>query len=178
MVVTVRAAVHDVGHTVAEYSSNLTETRQAALIFGSVVKERGNGHLFIAAVLDHQRGDAQKMTDVGPFGALANLARVNARSIAERALETARKQARSGAVSDSSGSLPASRFCQQPQDFPIEPNTRNHQAEHSIPLGVPWSAPACGVLDPVEFQDEVERGDDDDDQANANAPTSATLSEV
>ena len=67
------------------------EARQPALVFDSVMKECGNGLVFIAAVLDDDRGDSEQVADVRAVFALARLMRVEPRGIAKRSDESARK---------------------------------------------------------------------------------------
>jgi len=98
--VRIGAAVDDVRDAFAELSLNFAQTRLPALVFHRVVKQCSDGHFFVAAVFDHNGRDAQKMADVGPFRALANLACVEARRVAERLNEAAGKDAWSKAFGD------------------------------------------------------------------------------
>src|SRR6266849_6736566 len=54
----------------------------------------------------------------------------------------------------------AARFREQAQNFEIEPDEHDHQAEGAVPLHVFWSAHAHAGFDHVEVEDQIERGDD------------------
>ena len=66
-------------------------------------------------------------------------------------------------------SIPAARFGEQAQDFQIEPDQRDHDAEGAVPLHVFRCAYADAGFDEVEVEHQVERGDDDHNHAEADA---------
>jgi hypothetical protein len=72
-----------VSHAFAEFFANFAEPRPPALVFHSIVKQRRNGHLFVAAVLDHQGSHTQQVANVRPFGAFTNLPAMQPRGIDE-----------------------------------------------------------------------------------------------
>lgn len=126
--VSIRAAIDDVRDARAEFLANLAEPRQAALVFHRVVKERGDGHFFVAAVFDDNRCNAQKVADIRASRAFADLARVKERGIAKRFNERfcdERFFSSRFRVCQENG-LTAARFGQQAQNFEIEPDERDH----------------------------------------------------
>src|SRR5262245_5501643 len=62
----------------------------------------------------------------------------------------------------------ATLFLQQAQDFEVEPDQRDHQAEGGIPLHVLGGARLGSSLDKVKIQHEIERCDDDNHDADSN----------
>src|ERR1700722_3018652 len=74
-----------------------------------------------------------------------------------------------------SWSVAALEFRKQAQHFEIEPDERDHQAERAVPLHVTWSAHARAGFDHVEIGDEVESGDADDEEAEADADDAAAV---
>ncbi len=78
------ATVHDMRNAFPELLLDFTQARQTALIFNRVVKERGDGHLFVSAVFNHDRRHSQQMANVRSFRSLANLFGVQARRITQR----------------------------------------------------------------------------------------------
>ena len=50
------------------------------MVFHGVVRQRGNGLILVAAVLRHQRADAQQVADIGNLGSLAELRVMQCRS--------------------------------------------------------------------------------------------------
>ena len=70
---------------------------------------------------------------------------------------------------------PALKLRQQVEDFEIEPDERHDQAEGSIPLHVFGRSPLDSVLDKVEVEDEVQRGDHNDKEAEPDADQSAPV---
>ena len=79
------AALNNVSDALAKLPTNFAETRQATLVLDCVVQQGGDGHFFVAPVLDDYGGDTEEMADVGPVCALANLAGVQARGIVQGA---------------------------------------------------------------------------------------------
>ena len=69
----VRALTHDPLDPLAELLLDLVEPGLAAVIFGDVVQERGGGLAVGAAVLEHQRGDAEHVGEVRDVASLAFL---------------------------------------------------------------------------------------------------------
>src|SRR5205807_2550885 len=67
------AGGHDVGDMVAEPRPDLVQHRLASLILGGIVQERGDRLVLVAAVLDHERADAEQVTDIRDAAALADL---------------------------------------------------------------------------------------------------------
>src|SRR5580700_8371606 len=50
----VTAALHDMRHTLAETATDLVKHGDASAVFGDIVKERGDGEIFVASGLKHQ----------------------------------------------------------------------------------------------------------------------------
>src|SRR5271165_1474926 len=63
----------------------------------------------------------------------------------------------------------AAELRQQPQDLEVQPDQRDHQREGAIPLHVFRSAHARAIFDEIEVEDEIQRGNDYDDDAEADA---------
>jgi hypothetical protein len=76
--------VDDHRHPSAEAAADVPEASAAAPVLGGVVKERRDRLLLGAAVVDHQRGDAEQVLDVGLIGAGAKLACVHPRCVGGR----------------------------------------------------------------------------------------------
>src|ERR1700733_13815367 len=64
---------------------------------------------------------------------------------------------------------------EQPQHFKIEPDESDHQAERAVPLHVTRSAVARAGFDHVEVEHQVERGDDHNEEAEADADDAAAV---
>jgi hypothetical protein len=64
------------------------------LIFHRVVKQCGDGHLFVAAILNDDGSDTQKMADVWAFGALAKLPSMQFCRVGQSLPKLSRKDAR------------------------------------------------------------------------------------
>lgn len=77
------AAVNNASHTLAEFSADFPKAGHSALVFHGVMKQRRNGHVFAAAVFNHDRADAQEMPNVRPLGPFANLAAMQPRGISQ-----------------------------------------------------------------------------------------------
>ncbi len=61
------------------------------------------------------------------------------------------------------------------QNFEIEPDERDHQAEGAVPLHVFWSAHAHASFDHVEVEDQIERGDDHHEETETDTPGTAAV---
>lgn len=68
----VRAVLHDGGHGLAELGADGRFVSGAAVL-EHVVQQAGDGLVLVAAVLQHDAGDAQQVVEVGDGGALAEL---------------------------------------------------------------------------------------------------------
>ena len=75
--ISIGASVDDIRDLAAEAIANSAEHRLTALVFDGVVQQSGNRGVLITAGLDHQRGDCEKMPDVGYVGSLASLRTVD-----------------------------------------------------------------------------------------------------
>src|ERR1700684_3678906 len=72
-------------------------------------------------------------------------------------------------------SVAALELRKQAQHFEIEPDEGDHQAERAVPLHVTRSAHTRAGLNHVEVEDKVERGDDDDEEAEADSDDPAAV---
>src|SRR6202161_1885626 len=72
-------------------------------------------------------------------------------------------------------SVAALELRKQAQHFEIEPDEGDHQAERAVPLHVTRSAHARAGLDHVEVENEIERGYDDDEEAEADSDDPAAV---
>lgn len=111
------------------------------------------------------------MSDIGSFGAFANLPRMQTSGISQRGYEAFGKDTASRPLPQSIRSwhglqfnvfraqdLPAARFAEQPENFKIEPDQRDHQAKRTIPLHITGRAQSRSVFDHVKIQDQVQGG--------------------
>src|ERR1700682_1555784 len=73
------------------------------------------------------------------------------------------------------GRLSATGFAEQAQNFEIQPDERDHQAEGAVPLHVFRRAVMDAGFNHVEVQDEIKRGDNDDEKAEGDAPRTALM---
>ncbi len=85
--VSVSAAVDDLGHAVPEAPANLIEQRPPALVLDSVVQQRGDRLVFVASRLQHQRANRQQMSDIRSTAAFARLVAMQRRRPNERLLK-------------------------------------------------------------------------------------------
>ena len=69
----VRAALHDVGHSIAEAQANVLDAANAAGVFTRIVQERADGFIFIRAVLQGNARDTKQVGEIGDLGVLALL---------------------------------------------------------------------------------------------------------
>src|SRR5207244_9561269 len=69
------------------------------------------------------------------------------------------------------------RAWQESQDLEIQPDERDHQTERAVPLQVLGGTALHAGLDEVEVEDQVQRGDDDDDAAHHDARSAVPLEE-
>ena len=67
--------------------ADLREHPLAAPVLGRVVEQRGDRLVLAAAVLDHQRADAEEVADIGDAAALAHLGAMGRGGELERLLE-------------------------------------------------------------------------------------------
>src|SRR6185437_327422 len=74
-----------------------------------------------------------------------------------------------------SGLYSVAQLGEQPNDFQVQPDQRDHQAEGSVPLHIFWSAGANASLNKVEVKDEVERRYCDHHHAESNADGSRSI---
>lgn len=75
------------GHIAAEPRADCFELEEPALLLDSVVQQCCNCLIFIGAVLQRNRGDSQKVCNVGDCGALALLGAVQPTRIGQRVVE-------------------------------------------------------------------------------------------
>ena len=80
----VGAAIDDVLNPFAEFLPYFAQARKSTLILHRIVKKGGDGHIFIASVLDDDGSNSQQVSDIGPFRTFANLPGMNAGRIAQR----------------------------------------------------------------------------------------------
>ena len=71
--VAVGAAVDDGRHRGSEAAEDFGPRRRAALVFDRVVQQRGDGRVFVGAVLQHNGRRRQQVRDVRRTGQLASL---------------------------------------------------------------------------------------------------------
>jgi hypothetical protein len=93
-----------VRYTLAEFFANFVEARKTALIFHGVMKQRRDGHFFVAAILNYDGSHAEEVADERPIGALAQLLCMQARGIVERLRKAAGKDSLWNALGDESTS--------------------------------------------------------------------------
>jgi hypothetical protein len=82
----------DACDALSEFCANVAQPTLAALVFHGVVKKRGDGFILVAAVNEHDGGDAEKVRDVWARRPLAKLRRVHARRVGQRAPESLPKR--------------------------------------------------------------------------------------
>ena len=83
----IAAAKDDIGDDVAELRADLGQRRFPAAVFRGVMQQRAEGFVFVRAVLEDERGDAEDVGDVGNPGALAALPLVDLVRVRQRGLE-------------------------------------------------------------------------------------------
>ena len=65
--------------------------------------------------------------------------------------------------------IPAAHLGEKTQDLKIEPDQRDHHAEGAVPLHIFGSAVVHASLDEVKVEDQIQRGDGDDEEAEDDA---------
>src|SRR5436190_2937132 len=75
-------------------------------------------------------------------------------------------------------SLLFAHLAQQTQDFQVQPDQRNGEREGAVPLHVLWRALIRTLLDEVEIDHQVQRGDDHHEHAEQDAERAALMDEA
>src|SRR5271170_4830220 len=69
----------------------------------------------------------------------------------------------------------AAKFRKQTQDFEVEPDERDHQAEGAVPLHIFRRANADARLDEIKIEHEIERRDNHHKNAEADSDGSRSV---
>jgi hypothetical protein len=77
----VTAIANDIGDRISEAGTNLGERFLAALVFGTIVQERGNRFVFASAGFHHDACNRKQMGDVWDRRALSTLRAVQRRRV-------------------------------------------------------------------------------------------------
>jgi hypothetical protein len=80
----VGAVAHDAGDFPSELLLDLVEPCFTAVILGHIVEQRRGDLLVTAAVLEHERSDAEHVGEIGDVASLPSLASVIAGGVLER----------------------------------------------------------------------------------------------
>src|SRR5580658_3593137 len=136
--VRIGAAFHDSRHAHAEFATDLAQPWLPALIFHRIMQQRRDCFVFVAAVRQHNRRDAEQMPDIRTPGAPAQLPRMNARRIHQCATETRSQRERIRHQLRSRSLLSKRKISKYSQiSVTINPNA----AYHSIYFGAPAATP-------------------------------------
>jgi len=85
----VATSVDDVGHTVSELDTDISQPRLSARVFDGVVKKSRYHLVFVPTMIKNQGGHSQRMGDVGDGRPLAVVTGVRQGGIDEGDLKTA-----------------------------------------------------------------------------------------
>src|SRR5580704_7749603 len=69
----VRAPLHNLSHAASKLAPDLPQHRRTPAVFHNIVQQRSDCHVFVAAKLQHQRGDPHQVRDVRNRRRLARL---------------------------------------------------------------------------------------------------------
>jgi len=155
--VRIRAAIDDARDAFAEFLTDFVETWETALVFNGIVQKRGDHFILAAAVLNDDGSDAKQVAYIRLAFALAALVQVQFRRIAKRFHKTV---CENGLFDDGLSvvqlfRLPAAHLAEQAEDFEIEPDERDHQAERAVPFHVFRRTTLNASLDHVEIEHQV-----------------------
>ena len=84
----IRASLNDVGNAISELLSDLSEARLPALVFHSIMEQRGNRFILVAAVRQDDRRHSKEVSDIGAIGSLSELSGMQARRISKSTIKT------------------------------------------------------------------------------------------
>jgi len=73
---------------VAKFFANFIEAREAALVFDSIMQQRGDDFIFAAAVLNDDGRNAEQVADIGLAFTLTALVQMQLRRVTKRFHET------------------------------------------------------------------------------------------
>jgi hypothetical protein len=155
--VRIRAAVDDARDALSEFLADFIESREPALVLNSIMKQRRNNFIFAAAMLNDDGGDTEQVANVGLALALAALVQMQLRGVTQRF----HKSVCEYRLFDDGLSvvqlfrLSAAHLAKQTEDFQIEPNERDHQAECAVPLHVLRRSTLDAPLDHVEIEHQI-----------------------
>src|SRR5262249_48730598 len=72
-------------------------------------------------------------------------------------------------------SIPVAQLAEQSQQLDVEQDESDEQAEGAVQFHVLRGAPPYAVLDEIEVENEIERGQDDDEQRKPDADDSRAV---
>ena len=97
--IAVRATIHNVRHALPEPFAYLVEHRMSAMILNRIMQQRGDSHIFVAAVIHHQRTHAQKVRNIRHAGTFAHVVAMKAVGEQHRLIESRSKTGTGGTLS-------------------------------------------------------------------------------
>ena len=155
--VRIRTAVDDMRDAAAEFFADFIEAREAALIFDGIMQQRRDDLIFTAAVLNDDGRNAEQVADIRLAFTLAALVQVQFRRVSKRLHETVCED---GLFDDGSSAgqwfrLSAAHLAEQAENFQIEPDERDHQAECAVPLHELGRAIPHASFDHVEIENQI-----------------------
>jgi hypothetical protein len=151
------AAIDDARDADAEFLADFVEAREATLILDGIMQQRRDDFVFTAAMLNDDGRNAEQVADVWLAFALAALVQVQLRRVTKRFDKTVCEDRLSddGLPASQLFRLSAARLPEQAEDFQIEPDERDHQAERAVPLHVLRCPTLDATLDHVEIENQI-----------------------
>src|ERR1700704_166564 len=155
--VRIRAAIDDARDAVAEFFADFVKPREAALVFDGIMNQRGDDFVFPAAVLNDDSRNAEQVADIRLALAFTALVQMQLRGVTKRLHETICKNwlFDDGLSASQWYRLSAAHFTEQAEDFQIEPDECDHQAERAVPLHVLGGAIPHAGFDHVEIENQI-----------------------
>ena len=155
--VRIRAAVDDARDAVAEFFANFVEAREAALVFDGIVQQSGDDFVFTAAMLNDDGRNTEQVADVRLAFALTALVQMQSRGVTKSLHKTVCEDRLfdDGLSAGHLFRLSAAHLAEQAEDFQIEPDEGDHQAECAVPLHVLGRAVVHAGFDHVEIENQI-----------------------
>src|SRR5207302_3984616 len=172
----IRAAIDDARDALAEFVADFVEAREAALVFDRVMQQRGDDFVFAAAVLNDDSRNTKQVADVGLAFAFSALVQMKFRRVTKRFHKTVGEHRRfDDGLRAHQVFLSAASLGQQAEDFQVEPNERDHEAECAVPLHVLRRPALDATFDHVKIENQIQGRDDHHKEAEADSHSAAAV---
>jgi hypothetical protein len=155
--VRIGAAIDDARDAFAEFFADFIEAREAALILDGIVQKGGDDFVFAAAVLNDDGRNTEQVTDIRLAFTLAALVQMQLSGVTKRLYKTVCEDRLfdDGLWASQLFRLSAAHLTEQAENFQIEPDERDHQAECAVPLHVLGHAIPHPGFNHVEIENQI-----------------------